>query len=170
MKTLFKYSLPLVCLLFFNFTLPTNATDKPDVKTADIFKKISKDIFMVLKNKNYRVLDKLTPDRAILAEVMKRMPERDKEPWKEFTYKELEGKINNAIKKQVKRLHDESAMYGTDFSKIKMMRHARPRLKKDRGFEQAEGSLTISNSGNIMNIKYHLVKYKEKWYLMRIWY
>lgn len=170
MKTLFKYSLPLVCLLFCNFTLPTNTANKPNATTEDIFKKISKDIFTVLKNKNFKILDKLTPDRATLAEVMKRMPERDREPWKEFTYKELEQKINDAIKKQVKRLHDESQMYGSDFSKIRMMRQSRPRLKKEKGFEQAEGSITISNSGNIMNIKYHLVKYKDKWYLMRIWY
>ncbi|WP_299463943.1 hypothetical protein [uncultured Microscilla sp.] len=170
MKTLFKCLIPLVCLLFCNFTYPTNAPVKPKIKTEDVFKKISQDIFKVLKNKNFKVLDKLTPNRAILAEVMKRMPERDKEPWKEFSYQELERKINDAIKKQVKRLHDDSQMYGSDFSKIRMIRHSRPRLKKEKGFEQAEGSLTISNSGNIMNVKYHLVKYKDKWYLMRIWH
>lgn len=158
----------LICLLFCNFTTP--ATNDHSKKTEDVFRKISKDIFKVLKDKNFKVLDKLTPTQAILTEVMKKMPERDKEPWKEFSSRELEKKINDAIKKQVKRLHDDSQMYGTDFSKIRFLRNARPRLKKEKGFEQAEGSLSISNSGSIMNIQYHLVKYNDKWYLMRIWY
>ncbi|OJJ14200.1 hypothetical protein BKI52_43805 [marine bacterium AO1-C] len=167
MKHLYRTTLPVFFLFLCSFALQANHDTKP---TEDVFKKISKDIFKVLKNKDFKILDKLTPDRAILEEVMKQMPERDKEPWKHYTYKELEKTINNAIKKQVKRLHDESKINSADFSKIRFIRHGRPSLKKEKGFEQAEGNITISNSGSIMNIKYHLVKYKSKWYLMRIWY
>ena len=167
MKQLFKATIPVFFLFLCSFALRANNVTNPP---EDVFKKISKDIFKVLKDKNFKVLDKLTPNRAILGEVMKQMPERDKEPWKQYSYQELEKIINNAIKKQVKRLHDESKMNGADFSRIRFIRHGRPNLKKEKGFEQAKGNITISNSGSIMNIKYHLVKYKGKWYLMRIWY
>lgn len=170
MKTLFRLTIPVFCLLLCSFALRSSDTTKPSDPAEDVFKKISKDIFKVLKDKDFEVLDKLTPSKTILSEVMKKMPERDKEPWKEFSSKELEKKINDAIKKQVKRMHEDSKMYGTDFSKIRYIRNSRPRLKREKGFEQAEGSFTINNGGNFMNIKYHIVKYKKKWYLMRIWY
>ena len=166
MKTLLRLTIPVICLLFCNFTL---SVDKP-YNTDDTFKKISEDIFKVLKDKDFKTLDKLTPDSKILKEVMKKMPARDKEPWKEFSSYDLERKINDAIRKQVDRLHKESKIEGINFSKIKLIRSSYPNLKNEKGFEQAEGSISISNSGNMMNIKYHLVKYKEQWYLMRIWY